>query len=206
MMKNSKIDLDEICTTQEAAKLLGISVSYVQQLVESGAIDAWKTKGGHRRIPIASVHAYRAAQGRAFDSDTARGAPKRASILVVEDNDMQRAIYEKKIASWNLPADLRFCTNGYQALIEIASRTPNILLTDIEMDGIDGFEVINAILDYPALANMNIAILSGVTPAKLAVRGGVPDDVIFFSKPVNYDELHGYLRACCAQVLRKHQP
>ncbi|MGK5080848.1 hypothetical protein ACQ4W6_21470 [Janthinobacterium sp. HLX7-2] len=31
-------------------------------------------------------------------------------------------------------------------------------------------------------------------------RGGVPPGVVFFAKPVNDDELRGYLRACCRQA------
>ncbi len=189
----------EVCTTQRAARLLGISVTSVQQLVEAGVIDAWKTKGGHRRIPLAAVQAYKGA----LHVDTAVGADgAMASILVVEDNKMQQQIYEKKISSWGLNATLAFCDNGYQALIEIASHKPDILLADIVMAGIDGFEVIKTMRSYPGLAEMHIAILSSLLPEDLAARGGVPVGVIFFSKPINYDELRGYLRACCAHKAR----
>lgn len=190
----------EICTTQKVAQILGISVTSVQQLVESGEIEAWKTGGGHRRIPLAAVQAYKASLTTALKLHSSElPAGKRTSILVIEDNALQRGIYEKQISSWNLPADLRFCENGYQALIEIATHRPAVLLADIVMDGIDGYEVINTILRYPELAAMNIAILSSLSNAELTARGGIPEGVVFFSKPMNYDELRGYLRACCAQ-------
>ncbi|MDY7547905.1 response regulator [Glaciimonas sp. Gout2] len=190
----------EICTTQKVAQILGISVTSVQQLVEAGVIEAWKTGGGHRRIPMAAVQAYKASLTTALKVNASEASSgKKASILVVEDNALQRGIYEKQISSWNLSADLRFCENGYQALVEIATHRPSILLADIVMDGIDGYEVINTILRYPELAHMNIAILSSLTPEELNLRGGVPEGVVFFSKPMNYDELRGYLRACCAQ-------
>ncbi|RYE64938.1 MAG: helix-turn-helix domain-containing protein, partial [Oxalobacteraceae bacterium] len=54
----------DVCTTQQAASLLGMSVTSVQHLVESGEIEAWKTRGGHRRIPIAAVHAYMTTVGK----------------------------------------------------------------------------------------------------------------------------------------------
>jgi len=57
-------------------------------------------------------------------------------------------------------------------------------------------------LSYPALADINIAILSSLSAEELEERGGIPDGVVFFRKPVNYDELSGYLRACCAQKAR----
>jgi len=193
---------NDVCTTQEAALILGISVTSVQQLVEAGVIEAWKTKGGHRRIPLAAVQAYKTTPNTAQESQERRVISKKTAILVVEDNKLQREIYAKKIASWNLPATTTFCENGYQALIEIASNKPDIVLADIVMEGIDGYEVISTIVGYPTLADINIAILSSLSPEELEARGGIPDGVVFFQKPVNYDELSGYLRACCAQKAR----
>ncbi len=60
-MKSKETTPDEVCTTQQAAEILGISVSSVQQLVEAGVIEAWKTKGGHRRIPRQAVLDYKTA-------------------------------------------------------------------------------------------------------------------------------------------------
>ncbi|MEO5935058.1 MAG: response regulator [Duganella sp.] len=202
-MKNN--ETREVCTTQEAANMLGISVTSVQQLVEAGAIEAWRTRGGHRRIPLAAVLAYQALLAGTPEPKSARRAGRRTNVLVIEDNEMQRALYDKQISSWNLAADVNFCDNGYQALLEIASEKPDVVLADIVMAGMDGYEVINTILAYPQLADVNIAILSSMSPADLEARGGVPEGVVFFAKPVNYDELRGYLRACCAQTERRAQ-
>ena len=48
---------DQILTTREAAKLLGIAVSTAQQWIENGALPAWKTPGGHRLVRLADVRA-----------------------------------------------------------------------------------------------------------------------------------------------------
>ena len=200
----------DVCTTQKAAEILGISVTSVQQLVEAGVIEAWKTKGGHRRIPLAAVEAYKGNPGQQGQDQRAARASRPApsgrppSILVIEDNPIERALYEKQIGSWGLQASLRFCENGYQALMEIARDQPDILLADIIMEGIDGYEVIRTILADPLLADMHIAMLSSLTPEELEERGGVPPGVVFFANPVNYDELRGYLRACCAGHARRN--
>lgn len=47
------------CTTTEAARSLGVSVRTIQLWVDSGALQAWKTVGGHRRIPIKSLERLR---------------------------------------------------------------------------------------------------------------------------------------------------
>lgn len=209
-VKKNAMPNKEVCTTQKAAEILGISVTSVQQLVEAGMIEAWKTQGGHRRIPLAAVHAYKASPSStqlphtniAHGGGLSLTTHQASAILVIEDNKMQREIYEKQISSWNLDASLTFCENGFQALIEIASRKMDIVLADIMMDGIDGYEVIKTILSRPELADINIAILSSLQPEDLDARGGIPPGVVYFSKPVNFDELRGYLRACCAQKAR----
>lgn len=200
----------EVCTTQKAAEILGISVSSVQQLVEAGAIEAWKTTGGHRRIPLQAVLAYKRTHSPFPPSYIA--GPKSnwppaelARVLIVEDNPMQRELYRQQITGWQLDCELIFCDNGYMALLEIARRQPEILLVDIVMEGLDGYELINTVIADPHSKHMHIAILSGLDPESLHGRGGVPAGTVFFNKPINYDQLQGYLKACCAHFIRSNQ-
>ena len=188
----------DVCTTQQAATLLGMSVTSVQHLVESGEIEAWKTRGGHRRIPIAAVHAYKTtiAKSPASSEDA-------FTVLIVEDNPIQRGIYESQFASWDLPVRMRMCENGYKALMDIAGMRPDVLLLDIMMRGIDGYEVMRTVLAYPELAEINIAILTSLSKEELDLRGGLPAGVTYFPKPVVYEELRGYVRACHAQKSRR---
>src|SRR4051812_20393700 len=48
---------NDVLTTSQAAKLLGISVRTAQLLVEGGSLTSWKTPGGHRRVYRADVMA-----------------------------------------------------------------------------------------------------------------------------------------------------
>ncbi len=69
---------DPILTTREAAHLLGVAVSTAQIWMESGALPAWKTPGGHRRVRLSAVRqlqAQQAAGGTQAGPDAARPAP-----------------------------------------------------------------------------------------------------------------------------------
>jgi excisionase family DNA binding protein len=46
---------DPVMTTSEVARLLGVATSTVQIWMESGAIESWKTPGGHRRTRLSLV-------------------------------------------------------------------------------------------------------------------------------------------------------
>ena len=63
-------DDDPILTTRDAAQLLGVAVSTTQLWMESGALPAWKTPGGHRRVRLSSVQHLLIQQ----DEETAAGA------------------------------------------------------------------------------------------------------------------------------------
>ncbi|AMP04914.1 response regulator [Collimonas pratensis] len=188
-------------TTQEAARLLGISVTSVQQLVERGILVAWKTQGGHRRIPREAVDALKAERSDLLEEKGSLSST--LSALIVEDNALQRKVYEKQISSWDIPLEISFCENGYQALLEIAQRKYDILLLDIVMDGIDGYEIVKTVLAKPELRHIDIAILTTLGKDALEARGGLPDEVLYFQKPIVFEELRGFLRGCAARKARQ---
>ena len=51
------------CTTAEAARSLGVSIRTIQLWVDGGALAAWKTVGGHRRITLDSLNKLRCSAG-----------------------------------------------------------------------------------------------------------------------------------------------
>src|SRR5438067_2030518 len=68
MQSNLKED-DPILTTSEVARLLGVATSTVQIWMESGAIQSWKTPGGHRRTRLSLI------QGLMHGEDTGQPVP-----------------------------------------------------------------------------------------------------------------------------------
>jgi len=56
-MNSNLLEEDPILTTSAAARLLGVATSTVQLWMESGAIESWKTPGGHRRTRESHIRA-----------------------------------------------------------------------------------------------------------------------------------------------------
>lgn len=187
----------DYCGTSYAAKLLGLSVATVQSLVEKGEVDAWKTLGGHRRIALQSINAY-----LARNSPQLSGAdvnPKhRLRVLIVEDDESTRDLYRCQFDEWDLPVDCTWMTSALEALMDIASMRPDLLITDLSMAGVDGFEMLKALKRNQQLADMQVVVISGLPAEAIAERGGLPLHAHLLQKPVNFDWLQGYLTALVA--------
>ena len=86
----------------------------------------------------------------------ARAAKRR--VLVVDDalmvRELQRSILERA------GFDVRVATDGRQALSKLAEEPSDLVLTDVEMPTMDGFELTEAIRANASLANIPVLILS----------------------------------------------
>lgn len=188
---------EDYCGTSYAARLLGLSVATVQALVEKGEIDAWKTLGGHRRIALSSINAYLAKNSPQLaraDTD-----PKhRLRVLLVEDDEATRDLYQCQFDEWELPVDCTVMPSALQAMMDMASMQPDLLITDLSMPGVDGIEMLKTLKRNQNLANMQIVVISGLSSEAVQARGGLPEHAHLMQKPANFDWLHGYLTALVA--------
>jgi excisionase family DNA binding protein len=188
---------EDYCGTSYAARLLGLSVATVQSLVEKGEIEAWKTLGGHRRIALSSINAYlvkNSPQLARVDID-----PKhRLRVLLVEDDEATRDLYQCQFDEWELPVDCTWMPSALQAMMDIASMQPDLLITDLSMPGVDGIEMLKTLKRNQNLASMQIVVISGLASEVVEARGGLPEHAHLMQKPINFDWLHGYLTALVA--------
>jgi len=211
-MKNS-LDLQpaapynaaDYCSTKEAAAVLGVSHRTVQLWVESGTLQAWRTAGGHRRITLESVN--RLVDGRRIaiaahaPPPAAPSAPASTTrrVLVVDDDPLMLRLYELEMAGWGLDLDVIKANNGFEALIRIGEERPDLLVSDLNMPGMDGFRMIRTLREDSGSAGMSMIVVSGLDRATIKAMG-LPTDIPVFPKPVPFGELrtaveHGLARA-----------
>lgn len=180
----------EFLTTRQAALRLGFSLGTVQNMVESGALEAWKTSGGHRRIPVASIEKLLARRRNLTPGTQDSGAP--LDILIAEDDPTLQLLYQLTMESWDLPIKLRIVGNGFEGLLQVGQQVPDILIADLMMPGMDGFEMIRNLRANPSLSRMDIIVVSAIDREEIAKKG-LPSDVTVMSKPIPFHEIKGFL-------------
>ncbi|MBK8317824.1 MAG: response regulator [Betaproteobacteria bacterium] len=180
----------EFLTTRQAALRLGFSLGTVQNMVESGALEAWKTSGGHRRIPVASIEKLLARRRNLTPGTQDSGAP--LDILIAEDDPTLQLLYQLTMESWDLPIKLRIVGNGFEGLLQVGQQVPDILIADLMMPGMDGFEMIRNLRANPNLARMDIIVVSAIEREEIAKKG-LPSDVTVMGKPIPFHEIKGFL-------------
>jgi excisionase family DNA binding protein len=187
---------EDYCGTTYAAKLLGLSVGTIQTLVEKNELQAWKTQGGHRRISMPSIREYQ----RKHNMLTNPAEPRdhRLRVLLVEDDAVTREMLRGYCNRSIMPVDCTAMSSGLEALIDISSIKPDVLITDLDMPGVDGFELLRTLRQNPNFNRMTTLVLSALTSEEIESRGGLPEGSIFMPKPINMDWFNGFFTAFLA--------
>jgi excisionase family DNA binding protein len=201
-----KIDIlpksaEEFCGTSYAAMLLDLSVGTVQALVEKNELRAWKTGGGHRRISMQSILDYQKRHHLKVSSRRANEAALK--LLVVEDDALTRELIKSMVEQWNLPIDCTAMASAIDALIDMSSLHPDVLITDLNMPGVDGFELLRTLRANPSFADISVLALTGLSETQVAERGGLPENTVLLGKPLDMSWLHGYFVALLGNRKRK---
>ncbi|MBQ4285114.1 MAG: response regulator [Bacteroidales bacterium] len=109
------------------------------------------------------------------------------NILAVDDIPLNILLVQKMLSRMNFK--IRTAGGGQQALDAVAEQKPDLILLDLMMPGIDGFEVIRRLRANPETADIQIIILSALNSQEDVVKGfnlGAND---FIMKPIIMEKL-----------------
>ena len=109
------------------------------------------------------------------------------SVLAVDDIPLNLLLVQKMLGRFNFK--LRTASNGQQALDAVAAEKPDLILLDLMMPGIDGFEVIRRLRADPATADIQIVILSALNSNEDVVKGFNVGANDFIMKPIIMEKL-----------------
>jgi len=121
---------------------------------------------------------------------------EQSKILIIDDEPMARAALEALLAAENY--DLHFAENGQDGLALAGVLLPDVILLDVMMPGMSGFEVCKAIRAVYALSEVPIILITALDDRDSRIEGlraGADD---FITKPFDGIELlarlHGITR------------
>lgn len=142
-------------TTGEVASRCQVSVGTVKNWIEAGQLEAFRTPGRHFRIRASELERFQAAFG--FGSEGDEG-PK---VLVVDDQQDFVDLAQDALKELLPGATIEGVCGGYEALLKIGSLQPHLLVLDLRMPGLDGFEVCRRVKEAPATKATRIVAMTG---------------------------------------------
>ncbi len=94
-------------------------------------------------------------------------------ILVVDDSRLVTDIVRMRLEMQGY--DVELAHSGEEALAKIAREVPDLMVLDVQMPGIDGYEVCRRLRDNPALDDLRIVMLTSSDDKHAAFEAGVDD-------------------------------
>jgi two-component system, cell cycle response regulator len=123
-----------------------------------------------------------------------------ARILVVDDNPLNLRMLADWLATEHYVVNT--ATDGFEALAKIAAERPDIVLLDVVMPELNGFEVCRRIKADPTMADIPVIMVTALSDVDDLVRGFDAGAEDFVTKPFNFDALMARVRS---QLRRKRQ-
>jgi len=169
-------------TTHDIARFCDVYPSSVVRWINEGKLKSYETPGGHQRVSRENLLVFLKEFRIPIPAEVE--SPQKRILIVDDDVDTTR-ILER---TFNRHPDLfrvEVCHSGVEALIHIGREAPDLLIIDIVMPKMDGFQVCHVLKSEPQTSALKIIVVSGkklpFSEKKLA-EAGVD---AFYRKPLD---------------------
>jgi len=133
--------------------------------------------------------------------------PSTNRVLVIDDSEPIHKLIEARLTpeGLNVTSEL----DGERGVERAVSEKPDLILLDIDLPDVDGFEVCRQLKDHPDTKDIPVIFLTGTTSTESKVRGLDLGAVDYVTKPFDQVELRARVRAALRtkrlQDLLEHQ-
>jgi CheY-like chemotaxis protein len=126
-----------------------------------------------------------------------------AKVLIVDDNELFRRINAEFLKLDG--HDILLARNGRETLDIVQSEQPDILLLDIMMPGMDGYEICRQIKEDPVTRETFVVMLTAVAGSERfrSFQAGADEHI---TKPIPSRELRDLVRKLATRKELNHQP
>lgn len=147
-------------TTFQVAKKLGVSPPTVVNWVNSGLLAAHRTPGGHRRMKWEDIAAFAAKHRYPIDGvvpgEPEGGAAREARRALVVDDDPAFGLLVREFLTARGDWEVEVAHSGFAAGLLVARFKPAVVLMDLMMPDMDGFEVLRSFKNDPEMRGIPV--------------------------------------------------
>ena len=118
---------------------------------------------------------------------TIRGVMRGAKVLVVDDSTSVRKVLEKLLSSRGLVVTT--CETAEQGLEAVKQNTPNLVIADVVMPGMSGFELCQMVKTQASTKNIPVILISGIINEDVVGQAHQAGAFDVVSKPFTPDDL-----------------
>lgn len=154
---NEKLMGKSYLTPNQVAELLMVTPTAVRQWAEKGDLKALTTPGGHRRFLPAEVERF--ARNRGLTLNLRNEGVLR--VLIVDDDEQLARYLVTLLEGFPEQVVTETAENGFIAGLKIREFNPHIVLLDLMMPGLDGFEVCNRLKSEPNTKAIRVIAMTG---------------------------------------------
>jgi len=177
----------KIFTISQAGKYCGVPPETILDWIKDGKLSAEIATGGHRRIRKDDLDRY-LKENSLSPGDLSR-AEEHKKILVVDDDDIIVETIVQCLEEDEHCYELFSATDGFEADAQIKHFNPDLMILDIMMPDINGYEVCRKIKSNKDTCDIKIIVLSAYMDEKSYKKMKEYGADACFSKPLPLPEL-----------------
>jgi excisionase family DNA binding protein len=177
-------------TTFEISQICGVNPTTVQNWVKRKKLIAFQTPGGHRRVRREDLISFLKEFGMPLPADLCQNPPL---VLLVDDEPDILDMLEALMQSGSEAVRVAKAQNGVDALLMIGETKPDLLILDIMMPGMNGYDVCKKLKSSSGTQNIKIIAISGDHTPAVKERALMAGADFFFTKPL---DIIGFREQC----------
>lgn len=185
-------------TSAEVAAHVGVSPRTVSNWIRDGHLKAYRTPGGHGRVAEQDLETFLAERGihplpAAPDHSRDRPAVKdRTRVLFIDDDENLLDIIREVLEANGF--EVQTARHGFLAGYLVAHFQPSVIVLDIMMPGLDGFEVMSLLRKRPEAREVPVIACTSMRGSDAEARAREAGFVSWLKKPLDFRALVAMLR------------
>ena len=150
--------MTDILTVFQASKYCNVSPRTIINWIEAGHIEAYRTVGGHRRIKRSTLEGFMKKQGIPVPEE--EPVTERKRVLIVDDDPIIVETIVQALEEEEYDYEIISASDGFEAGLQVNHFKPHLIILDIMMPDIKGYEVCKRIKSDEETQHTKIIVLS----------------------------------------------